>query len=234
MMPLSYQDGKGNWDPYNAALFAYEGTTEDLYYEDLPRLREKLLEPLLLEEPDAPKKVAILLWNLNLEPKHLFVHMRLLQMRLNPKSPSKEIFDFLSSDDARRVLPRNFLMEFNNFNLESYKTFIARHPEEDLYELLSDRVKAQVIREYQILVTEMKKENPSEEDLMKDSGIRKVLRGKNGIVNDTDTQKVTGKRTELALAMEELRKLKDLSELQGRSEPDYDDQDRCKDEDSEP
>ncbi|GAB5356449.1 hypothetical protein AAMO2058_000290600 [Amorphochlora amoebiformis] len=89
----------------------------------LPRLRERLLEPLIMEEENATLKVAQQLQKLNLTPRHLLVHMREL---LIPKDPDLG-------------------------NLPGQ--------EEDLYPLLSDKMKTNLLKDYKRLLMNLPDED---------------------------------------------------------------------------
>mmetsp|Transcript_23720 Transcript_23720/g.57462 ORF Transcript_23720/g.57462 Transcript_23720/m.57462 type:complete len:219 (+) Transcript_23720:1198-1854(+) len=155
------------------------GSREDTLVTYLPRMREKLLEPLLMEEEDAGQKVAEMLWNYNFEPRHLFVHMRQLQ---------------------HPVLQEHF-----------------GHPNEDLFSLVTDKMKAEVVREYRKLeagkrkggMDKLRAMDPSA--LPTDDGIisKKVYRKGEKPEPSNKGKPIGGKRAENLKAMEEVRNMEE-------------------------
>mmetsp|Transcript_17605 Transcript_17605/g.31595 ORF Transcript_17605/g.31595 Transcript_17605/m.31595 type:complete len:241 (-) Transcript_17605:140-862(-) len=87
-----------------------DDTEESLLMVVLPALRSRLLTPLLMEEENAAADVARELIMMEMEPKHLLVHMRELR------------------DET---------------------------VEEDMYELLTDKIKADLLREFKRLRKEI-------------------------------------------------------------------------------
>jgi len=190
-------------------IIDYCNPTDDIEYLHLvllPKLRDRLLEPLLMEEPDGAKKVAAELWNLNLEPRHLWVHMKLLQLRVQDLPTNEEFIEVNGDNHASQI----------ESVLESFKKM---HPDEDLYDLVTNEMKAKLIYEYKSLKAGYcKTKDPSifENDGIKNKVI--YLRKNNGSVkgqlkNDLTcesprkTRKSGGKREEMKNAMNDLKKM---------------------------